>query len=93
MVTITLKKMVIDYQIDYQSKAITHLWYQVQTSKKNYKTRTSRKIKNAEESAIKRSCNFMNVKISFKSHFIAYLQPQHKYIYLNAFCISILFKT
>ena len=27
-ITITLKKMVIDYQIDYQSEAITHLWLQ-----------------------------------------------------------------
>jgi hypothetical protein len=53
----------------------------------------TRKIKNAEENAVKRSCNFMNVKISVKSHFIAYLQPQHKYMYLNAFSLAILFKT
>ena len=39
--------------------------------------------KNAEENALTHICVYLVIKISVSFHLIAYLQPQHKYIYTS----------
>ncbi len=54
---------------------------------------TTRKIKNAEENALKHICIYLVIKISVWFHLIAFLHSQHRYTHFNPFVSRIYFKT